>query len=318
MLTGNYKYLFGPVPSRRFGRSLGVDLTPCKTCTFDCSFCQIGRTMNKTLARQEYVPTTAVIEELHDWIKHDGQADYITLAGSGEPTLHSSFGEVIESIKSATTIPVALLTNGSLLCDEDVRQAAARADVVKVSLSAWDSFSFKQINRPHAEVTLKSIVEGAWMLRNVFSGQLWIEVFIVCGVNCVAQDVIKIAELVGPLQPDRIQLNTAVRPPSEEFVVAATDEQLAKLVDLFDPVAEVIAESSSNRSSFVQANEKHILAMLARRPCTTQQVAHAFGMHRNEIAKYVGKLRRSGQIRLDRTSGDAYCVVQEKELDLWS
>lgn len=130
-----YNHLFGPVPSRRFGRSLGIDLTPYKTCSFDCIFCQLGKTTVKTLERREYVPAAEVIEELDDWIKSGGEADYITLSGSGEPTLHSRFGEIIEFARGASSIPVALLTNGSTLGIPEVRAAAAKADVVKISLS---------------------------------------------------------------------------------------------------------------------------------------------------------------------------------------
>ena len=312
-MSRNYKHLFGPVPSRRLGRSLGVDLTPHKTCSFDCIFCQLGRTTNRTITRKDYVPTSLVTEEILDWIENDGRADYITLAGSGEPTLHSSFGEVIDSVKSVTTFPVALLTNGSLLGDAEVRQAAARADVVKVSLSAWDPFSFEHVNRPHPDVTLRNIIEGTWMLREELSNELWVEVFIAWGVNSVPKDVSKIAELIRPLRPDKIQLNTAVRPPAEAFVEAASEEHLVKLAGLFTPRAEVIADFDSSQSAPVKANEQSVLAMLGRRPCTADQMAKAFGMHRNELSKYIGKLMRSGQIDAQRKEGDLYYSVQRKD-----
>ncbi|MBT3297001.1 MAG: radical SAM protein [Verrucomicrobia bacterium] len=312
-MTTNYKYLFGPVPSRRLGRSLGVDLTPHKTCSFDCIFCQLGRTTNRTVTRQDYVPTSAVIAELHDWVETDGSADYITLAGSGEPTLHSSFGEVIDAVKSVTTLPVALLTNGSLLGDSDVRTAAARADVVKVSLSAWDPFSFDHVNRPHPDVTLKGIYEGTWMLREALHGELWIEVFIAWGVNSIPRDVGRIAELIKPLKPDKIQLNTAVRPPAETFVEASPEEHLVSLAKLFEPTAEVIADFASSASPQVAANEKSILAMLSRRPCTADQMASAFGLHRNELSKYLGRLVRTEQVAAQSEQENSYYVAQEKD-----
>ncbi len=308
----DYKYLFGPVPSRRFGRSLGVDLTPHKTCSFDCIFCQLGRTTNKTITRAEYVPTSAVIKELRDWIETDGQADYISLAGSGEPTLHSAFGKIIDFVRSATTVPVALLTNGSMLKDETVRQAAAHANVVKVSLSAWDQHSLGYINRPHPDIVLKDIIEGARKLRKILEGELWIEVFVAWGMNSVPKDVAKIADLVRALEPDRVQLNTAVRPPAEDFVQAVPQEHLIKLAELFDPTAEVIAEFRSDGDPSIQANEKNILAMLARRPCTAEQITKVFGMHENEVSKYIGKLTRNGLIRMERKASGAYFMVMEK------
>jgi wyosine [tRNA(Phe)-imidazoG37] synthetase (radical SAM superfamily) len=307
-----YKYLFGPVPSRRLGLSLGVDLAPYKTCSFDCIFCQLGRTTNKTIERKEYVPTPAVTEELHNWLENDGRADFITLAGSGEPTLHSAFGDVIDSVKSVTTVPVALLTNGSLLGDSDVRKAAARADVVKVSLSAWDRFAFEHVNRPHPDVTLKSIVDGTWMLREMLEGELWMEVFIAWGMNSAPRDVSELADLIKPLRPDRIQLNTAVRPPAESFVEAAPEEHLLKLACLFEPSAEVIADFASSSAPLVATNEEGLLAMVARRPCTTDQMASAFGLHRNELSKYIGKLVRTGQIGMRSEKGETYYVARRK------
>lgn len=306
-----YDHLFGPVPSRRLGHSLGVDLVPHKTCSFDCVFCQLGRTTRKTVNRREYVPTSKVIDELHDWIANDGRADFITLAGSGEPTLHSGFGDIIDFAGSSTTVPVALLTNGSTLGNPEVRSAAARADVVKVSLSAWDRRSFEHINRPCSDVSLKGIVEGMWMLRQVLGGQLWMEVFIVWGANSIPRDVDRISELAAVIQPDRIQLNTAVRPPAETFVQPVPEEHLARLAGLFDPQAEIIAEFDATTSPCIHANEATVLALLARRPCTVEQIANAFGMHRNEAAKYVGRLSREGQIQAqEKESGMVYLARQ--------
>ena len=155
-----YKTIFGPVPSRRFGLSLGVDLVPFKTCSLNCVFCQLGRTTNKTVTRKEYVPLKMVLTELEAWLKTDGHADYITLSGSGEPTLHSQFGKVLEFIRANSEIPAVLLTNGTMLYLPEVKEAAIHADVVKVSLSVWNQDSFGWVNRPHPELNFKQIVKG--------------------------------------------------------------------------------------------------------------------------------------------------------------
>jgi len=306
MKKNTYKYLFGPVPSRRLGRSLGVDLTPFKTCSFDCIFCQLGRTTRKTLTRKEYVPVEKVIAELDEWLKTDNSADYITLSGSGEPTLNSEFGRVIDFVRNATTIPVVLLTNASLLSDPEVRAQAAQANVVKVSLSAWDQFSLEHINRPHRDIAFKRLIEGQWLFRKEFKGQLWMEVFLVWGTNTTAKDVSSIAELVKAVEPNKVQLNTAVRPPCEEYAYAVPEDQMGALARLFDPPAEVIAEYSSDASAKVQANEADILGMLKRRPCTLDQICRVFGLHKNEASKYLGKLTRTGQARERRKAGEVY------------
>lgn len=302
-----YRYLFGPVPSRRFGRSLGVDLTPHKTCSFDCIFCQLGRTTCKTVTRKEYVPNESVIEEIDDWMSRDGNADYITLSGSGEPTLHSRFGDVIEFIRTITKIPVALLTNGTMLHHPEVRTAASHANVVKVSLSAWDQFSFEHINRPCSEIDFSQLTEGERLFRTQFDGEIWMEIFLLWGMNSTPADVGKIAALAKAIGPDRIQLNTAVRPPSEEFAEALPKEHMEKLAKLFDPLAEVIAEFNTKQAPEIQANEDTILAMLQRRPCTIQQISGALGLHINEVSKYAGKLLRTRRIREEqKNGGDVY------------
>lgn len=308
-----YTHLFGPVPSRRFGRSLGIDLTPHKTCSFDCIFCQLGPTTHKTVTRKEYVPTSEVIGQLDDWLKAGGTADYITLAGSGEPTLHSRFGDIIEFIRTATTIPAVLLTNASMLHLPEVRSAAASANVVKASLSAWDQSSFEHINRPCKNLTLKNAIEGLWSFRNQFKGEFRLEVFLVWGTNTVAADISKIADLVKVIGPNRVQLNTAVRPPSEEYAFAASKKDMETLARLFDPPAEVIPEFSSDVSKSTCTNETDILAMLERRPCTMEQIAQVFSIHRNEASKYIGKLMREGRIRKQSQDNDAYYIGTPKE-----
>ena len=301
-----YRYLFGPVPSRRFGRSLGIDLTPFKTCSLDCVFCQLGRTTCKTARRGEYVPIQHVLAEFDEWLRTDGNADVVTLSGSGEPTLHARFGEVIEFIRCKTDIPVLLLTNGTMLSVPEVRAAAAGATMVKVSLSAWDQRTFEHLNRPCSGLTFAQLVAGEAAFREAFSGQLYLEVFLLWGINSTPADVKRIAELVAMIGPDRVQLNTAVRPPAEDFAVALPRQHMAELAELFSPPAEVIAEFSADHASDIQANENTILAMLQRRPCTAEQVAAVFGMHPNEVSKYIGKLSRTGRVRSSRSEGAVY------------
>jgi wyosine [tRNA(Phe)-imidazoG37] synthetase (radical SAM superfamily) len=296
-VSKTYKHLFGPVPSRRLGRSLGVDLTPFKTCTLDCIFCQLGRTTHQTLDRQEYVSVAGVTKELQEWIEAGGKADFVTLAGSGEPTLNTGFGEVLQFVRERTAIPTALLSNGTLFWQPAVREAAKRADVVKVSLSAWDQFSFEHVNRPHPDLSLRTIMDGFRVFRDGFQGKLWIEVFLLSGLNSTRHDVEKIAELVNAVGPDEIHLNTAVRPHAEDFALPMPRNKMEELTGLFRPAAKVIAEFASDQSVDVAANEKTILAMLKRRPCTAAQMADVFRMHPNEVSKYLGKLLRTGRIR---------------------
>ncbi|MBC2711825.1 MAG: radical SAM protein [Desulfosarcina sp.] len=311
MKQPDYRYLFGPVPSRRFGRSLGIDLTPYKTCSLDCVFCQLGRTPKKTLERKAYVPTTDVIAEIDHWLKTDGEADYLTLSGSGEPTLHSEFGQVLAFLRDQP-IPSVLLTNGTMLNLPEVQKAAALAHVVKVSLSAWDQKSFEWVNRPHRKIEFRSFFQGLKAFRAGFSGQLWLEVFLLSGINAMAKDVEKIAALSRELSPDRIHLNTIARPPAEDFAAAVSMERLEELTGLFDPPAQIAAVFSGERSKTIKANEETILAMLKRRPCTIKQIESAFGMHINEASKYLGLLMKSNQVCSERRKTAVYYRATDK------
>ncbi len=304
-----YKYLFGPVPSRRFGRSLGVDLTPYKTCTYNCIFCQLGSTTDLTVSRQELTPMDEVLEELRNWLHNNGQADYITLSGSGEPTLHSRFGEIFDLVKRESSIPTLLLTNGSLLYLPEVRDMASKADVVKISLSAWDNQSLQTINRPHPEINFSDLVYGESTFRLEFKGYLFMEVFILEGINDSLEEVKKISSVAKGIGPDKIQLNTAIRPPTETWAQPVDQDRLQYLATFFEPPGEIIAEFSMDHDySTYQVDTEMILSLLERRPCTLGDVSQTFNMHLNETSKYVAYLLRENKAEVLHQNGQVYYV----------
>ncbi len=304
-----YKYLFGPVPSRRFGRSLGVDLTPFKTCSLNCIFCQLGRSENTAAGRKEYVPVKEVIAELEHWLKHDGQADFITLSGSGEPTLNSGFGDILAFIKDNTEVPSLLMTNGTMLHLPEVRKAAALASVVKISMGAWDQDSFEKLNRPDSAVSFDDLLQGEKDFRKEFDGELRLEVFVVDGVNSDPDDMRKIAAYVKEVAPDKVQLNTAVRPAAEDNAVAVGPEKLNELALLFDPPAEVIASFKKVHIEGSDVDAAKILDILRRRPCTAMQLADVLGVHINEISKYLPELLTAGSIHRENRGDDVFFVA---------
>jgi wyosine [tRNA(Phe)-imidazoG37] synthetase (radical SAM superfamily) len=305
----SYHYLFGPVPSRRFGRSLGIDLVPFKTCSYDCAFCEVARTTALTAERLEYVPTEAVISEFHDWLATGGEVDVVTLAGSGEPTLHSGFGVIIDAIRDACDIPIVLLTNSSLMHLDAVQEAAAKADIVKGSLSAWDADSFARVNRPAAGVTLDHVVSGLRQFRARFNGKLWIEVFLMRGVNDCPDDIAKIAALVETLSPDAVQLNTVIRPPADDAAEAVSLHDLQNLSPLFNPPAEIIARFSSTASGGGESTvtPAHVLALVTRRPCTVDDIAGAFSITTESATSLVRSLLTAKQVcPVERPDGTYY------------
>lgn len=301
-----YKHLFGPLMSRRFGRSLGIDLCPMKTCSYDCIFCQLGRTKEKTIKREEFFPLEAICNEIAHWLQTDGHAEYITLAGSGEPTLYSRFGELIDFIHSKTDIPVLLLSNGSLFWQREVREAASKVDVVKLSMSVWNQDLFEKINRPFQKVTFERMIDGEIKFRTEFKGKLILEVFLLAGINAITTDVRRIAKFTNQIRPETIHLNTVTRPPAESFACSVDKEKIERFSVIFTPSAEIPAEVSGSALLNKNIDEEKIFDLIRRRPVTLKQLADTFGAHPNEIAKITGKFLRASKIIIGNEHGENY------------
>jgi len=306
-MSSKYKYLFGPVPSRRLGRSLGIDVTPFKTCSFDCVFCQCGGTTVHTAERAEFVPFDEVCAELKQWLTENGNADVITFAGSGEPTLYSRLGDLITFIKQRSDIPVMLLTNSTMLNNPQVRAEAALADRVKISLSAWDDKSFEQVNRPAPNIKFKDVLSGMCEFRAEFKKELWLEVFLIHGVNDTPEQVQRISELAKTIRPDKIHLNTAVRPPAEADVQPVSQETLRLFCELFVPKAETIASfKPAAEPSKATLNEQELVDLIHRHPATAEQLAATIGVDPKEISITLDPLVKSGQLKTEHRDDTIY------------
>ncbi len=300
------KRVFGPVPSRRLGRSLGVDLVPFKTCTFDCIYCQLGPTTCKTSLIKEWVPTTEVIDDVRDVLPRTSP-DYVTISGSGEPTLHSGLGEIIDAIKSLTDTPVALLTNGSIFWKPDVRAAASMVDLVIPSLDAGTEDGFRKVNRPHESLSLAQVVDGLNVFCREFTGEVWLEVFLVDGVNANEVEVPEMVRLVEGMNPDKVQLNTVSRPPCESFARPVPKDELSSYAERFGPNCEVIADFQGvHELAEFTARRDDVLVLLKHRPCTIEGIAAGLGIHVNEVVKYVEELLDRKEIVAAEQSGEVY------------
>jgi wyosine [tRNA(Phe)-imidazoG37] synthetase (radical SAM superfamily) len=312
MSAETYTYLYGPVPSRRLGRSLGVDLVPFKTCTYNCVYCQLGRTTNKTLERKEYVAAESILSEMERKLTEPHRPDYITLAGSGEPTLNSGIGKIIRGIKGMTDIPVAVLTNGSLLWIDEVEDALMAANLVIPSLDAGDDFLFKYVNRPHHDIPFDRMVEGIAGFTKRFKGEVWLEVLLLAGVTGLLAEAEKIALIANGLGVARIQLNTAMRPPAEDFAFALSSEHLSALKGLFHGHVDIISENVQAITEDVtlgQASDADILALLNRRPCTVEGIALGLGLHPNDVLKRVLFLRQRRAVKAVRKDNALFYEV---------
>lgn len=303
--SNDFKYIFGPIPSRRLGRSLGVDLVPYKTCTFDCVYCDLGRTTTKTITRQSYVSPEEIQGELELHLSVLGKKpDFITLSGSGEPTLNTDIGEIIRRIKDITSIPVAILTNSSLLYSEELRRDLSEADVILPSLDAITPALFKYINRPHASLRIEEIISGLIQFRKQYRGQIWLEILFCRGVNDGKEEIEKLKEVIERIEPNRIQLNTPVRPTAEDFVFPLTLGQLEEIRKTLGDKTEIIPEFTAPLGEELNSvKDTEIINLIKRRPCTSEDISKALGLCLEEVVKHLDHLTKKGAIRY-RMYGD--------------
>lgn len=305
------KYIFGPVPSRRLGISLGVDLVPYKTCTFNCIYCQLGKTTNQTLKRKEYIKTREVLKELAQFFKSPNfelrTPNYITLTGSGEPTLNSKISKIISEIKKMTSIPVAVLTNGSLLYKKEVRDNLKKADLVIPSLDAASAKIFKRVNRPVESLGIERIVKGLMAFRKEYGGKIWLEIMLVKGVNDGKKEIENLKETITKIKPDRVQLNTVARPPCESFAKALNKGELERIKNLLGPPTEVIIDFERRAlPEKMKDLKKGIMTMLKRRPATVKDLVDGLGVHRDEVLKYLAFLEKEKKIKSLSHKGKRY------------
>lgn len=305
--------VFGPVPSRRLGLSLGIDVVPYKVCSFDCIYCQLGRTTRKTLQRQAFVDINDVIAELREAVPR-AKANYITLSGSGEPTLSLDVARLIQQIKKLTSTPVAVLTNGSLLSRPDLRQELLDADLVVPSLDACSQQVFERINRPCPGLCIDDIVDGLERFSKDYRGKMWVEIMLVKGVNDGEEELERISSALKHVRAAKIQLNTVERPPAEAWAGRLSVEEMERAKGYFDDRAELIVSAglagASEESTLddgeggqltsLTARLRSVLDLLRRRPCAMADVASGLGISMNEASKLIGVLMNDGLINVIR------------------
>jgi len=304
-------HVFGPVPSRRLGLSLGVDLVPYKVCTLDCVYCQVGHTTDKTVERREYVPIDALLAELRDKLNQGIKPDYITLSGSGEPTLNARLGDLIDGIRQLTAIPVALITNATLLYQAGVRSECCKADLILPSLdAAWDA-SLALINCPHPDICAHRIITGLEALRQAFSGPIWLEIFLIEGLNTSEDNLNRIRQAIERIRPDKIQLNTAVRPTAQMGIARMTADQMEGFAQHIGHDCEIIASFSASQPAPVAQGDQDVMTMLKRRPCSLADVCASLGMDPQSALQELSGLLNQGQIQSEDRSGVLFYLANE-------
>lgn len=311
-----YKYLFGPVPSRRLGVSLGIDLVPPKVCSLNCVYCEVGQTTDLTVLRKEYFPAEEIKTELAQWFENHPDPDFITFSGSGEPTLNTGLPLIIQFLKEIRpAVPVAMLTNGTLFSRKEVRDALAGCDVVLPSLDAATQSVFEKINRPAEGLKVDECIEGLVQFRKEYRGEIWLEVFILPGYNDGESELMALRDAIIQIEPDRIQLNSLDRPGVLPGLQKAAHEMLERVRQLWNlKNVEIVVKAEKRKSvrSFRAESGKIILDTISRRPCTAEDLITILGIHINELNKYLGVLESEGSIVSVREERGVFYKLNEK------
>ena len=291
------QHVFGPVPSRRLGYSLGVDIIPPKHCSFDCIYCQIGKTTHIETARKSFYDPHSIIDQVMEKVSAADTIDVITFSGSGEPTLNSDLGFMVREIKKRTKVPVAVITNGSLLPVRQVREDIMQADIVLPSLDAVSQEVFEHINRPHPSLGINAVIEGLKDFRKEFKGQIWLEIMLIKNINDDSQELKTMAETVLSLNMDRVQLNTVTRPPSDPSVMRLAAGELEEIRRIFGPACEIISTFEKSADIHVETSVVAlILETLKRRPLTLDDIVRITGMPHFDAKTRLNILEKEGLV----------------------
>ena len=278
------KYIFGPVPSRRLGKSLGISPIPRKTCNYSCIYCQLGRTDKMIGERKEFFPLKDIINEFKDYLKESFDFDVVTIVGEGEPTLYSKLGELIKEVKKITDKPVAVITNGALLSSKEVRDELMNADILLPSIDGYNEDTAKKIDRPLGTIHFKDELEGLIEFSKEYKGQLLLEIMLISGINCDKNSIEHFKEILKKIKYDRVYLNTPVRPPAESFVKVISQEEMKYAVKELGGIS-IDMLSSGDFFSEIKDSYEAILNIIRRHPMNQFEI-NSFLESRKEKLEY--------------------------------
>ncbi len=304
-----HSFVYGPVPSRRLGLSLGINIIPFKTCTLDCVYCQCGKTTEKTLERRSFFPINDILSAVRSAVR-PSSPDFLTFSGEGEPTLNQDIGDIIRRLKHEFSIPVAVITNSTLLTDPQVRRDLYATDLVIPSLDAADQRNFAKVDRCHRDLSARDIIEGLKLFRRGFRGKIWLEIMLVKGINDSVEHVVDLRKAAWEIKPDRVQLNTVVRPPAEKFAKPTSRDDLEQIQGLFGPNTDIIGEAKSkgprNKNQGPARLDEAILATVQGRPVTKLDLVCSLGVAPHTVDAALRRLVRARRVRRVSYSGKTF------------
>jgi wyosine [tRNA(Phe)-imidazoG37] synthetase (radical SAM superfamily) len=307
------RFTFGPVPSRRLGFSLGVDLVPRKRCSFDCIYCQVGKSADREVERRSFFNPEDIVREIASEVKRQRNIDVITFSGSGEPTLNLDIGWIIKETKERVKLPVSVITNSSLLADEKVRLDLGLSDVVLPSLDAVSEDVFVQINRPHSKIKIDDIIQGLKRFKAEYKGKVWLEIMLVKGVNDKTEELEKMKRVIEYIGADKIQLNTVTRPPAEESARGLGSPALKKICASFGDGAEIICKFKKKAKKVdTRLKFEMVSSILSRRSLTLDDIVRITGVTVDEARKSLQDMENQGRIKGARTGGATFYRLAEE------
>jgi len=307
------KHLFGPIPSRRLGSILGLDIIPFKTCSFNCIYCELGPTEKTASKRRHYDEPASIVNEVVEFLSaNDKRIDYIAFTGSGEPTLNADMGIIADALREKTGIPLALVTNASLFYMDDVRRDAMSFDIVLPSLDSFDEEMFARINRPDRSIDFNEMMDGLRQFSQEFKGSIFLEIMLVKNYNDSDKDILKLRRLLSKLRITKLQINTVIRPPAEENAEPINEEDKRRIKHLLGDIAN-IETVFHNESRDIEPGEiDDVIALLSRRPCTFATISSSLGIPVEELRQILQKLEKEEKLRVRNFNDEFYYRIKNE------
>ena len=297
------KYVFGPVPSRRLGRSLGISPIPKKTCNYSCIYCQLGRTDKMTDQRNMFYPVEDIVKEFEEYKNDQDKFDVVSIVGEGEPTLYAGLGELIRGLKEKTDKPIAVITNSALLSDAQVRKELSYADIVLPSMDSYNEEKYKKIDRPHGRIHFCDTYEGLIQFSKEFRGQIYMEIMLMDGINDAEADLKEFREALKPVRYDKLYINTPVRPPAEAYARISSQENISRAVEILGGIS-IDALASGTFFSEIEDDYDAILSIIGRHPMNQHEIAGFLDSRGNKDPEAVfERLKQDEKVRKTEYKG---------------
>ncbi len=304
-------FIFGPVPSRRLGLSLGINVIPFKTCSFNCVYCEVGKTTDLIIERKSFFDIGAIKDEFVKTVERVGKIDFVTFSGSGEPTLNSDLGKLIEFVKSFKKYKVAILTNSSLMYRDDVKDELIMCDVVVPSLDSALESSFKKINMPYKDLKIEKIIEGLTDFSNRFQGEIWLEILFVKGINDTKEDLDALCNAIKLIKPTRVQIGTVDRPPAYTTAKKIDNKEMMDIYTYMSSkigVVDIIGSFNKENDAFYEDVERSIIKMINIRPCSKDELKETFNVDDKKIDDILTKLFDESKAYIQNFEGKTFIV----------